>query len=206
MNKQTVLIFDFDGTIIDSEQKIFEILIRMAPNFGIKVKDSEINKLKLLPARKLIKELKVPIYKLPFIMSRLRREVSEAIINLKPIKGIPEVLKALHKRGHWMIIVTSNSEENTKLFLKNNKLDYFESIKGGGSLFGKDKELKEIINDKKLLPEKIIYVGDEARDIESARKVGIKIISVSWGFNTKGALEKQNPDWLVTKPEELLLI
>jgi phosphoglycolate phosphatase-like HAD superfamily hydrolase len=48
-----------------------------------------------------------------------------------------------------------------------------------------------------------VYVGDEVRDIEAARKSGINCISVSWGFNTKELLQKHSQT-VVSSPTELL--
>ena len=42
-----------------------------------------------------------------------------------------------------------------------------------------------------------LYIGDEVRDIDACRKTGIRIISVTWGFNSKEALCRKNPDFLV---------
>ena len=57
-----------------------------------------------------------------------------------------------------------------------------------------------------LHPSNVLYVGDEVRDIEAAKKAGIRIAAVTWGYNSKKALEAYKPDYLVTKPEELLQI
>ena len=58
----------------------------------------------------------------------------------------------------------------------------------------------------KLTPEEVIYVGDETRDIEASKTIPIKVIAVSWGFNSAEALAKQNPDFLIQKPSELLKV
>ena len=42
--------------------------------------------------------------------------------------------------------------------------------------------------------------------LRPAKKVGIKIAAVSWGFTTKEGLMKHNPDFLIDVPEELLEI
>lgn len=55
-----------------------------------------------------------------------------------------------------------------------------------------------------IRPEETIYVGDETRDIEAARKTNIEIIAVSWGYNSKQLLEKQKPDFLIDKPRQLV--
>ena len=38
-----------------------------------------------------------------------------------------------------------------------------------------------------------VYVGDESRDIEAAKAAEVKIISVTWGFNSREVLESANP-------------
>ena len=49
-----------------------------------------------------------------------------------------------------------------------------------------------------------MYVGDEARDMEAARRAGVHSVGVTWGFNNRSALEKANPEKLVDKPKDLL--
>jgi len=49
-----------------------------------------------------------------------------------------------------------------------------------------------------------VYVGDEVRDIEAARKVGIKVIVVGWGFNKTRRLKAAKPNFFVTRPSQLV--
>ena len=56
-----------------------------------------------------------------------------------------------------------------------------------------------------------MYVGDEVRDIEACRKVGVKIITVTWGWESPDAILKATPDFIAqtlkdieTGVEELL--
>jgi phosphoglycolate phosphatase-like HAD superfamily hydrolase len=55
-----------------------------------------------------------------------------------------------------------------------------------------------------LSAEEIVYVGDETRDIEASKKIHVKVIAVSWGFNSREALAKQKPEFLIHKPSELI--
>ena len=50
---------------------------------------------------------------------------------------------------------------------------------------------------------RIVYVGDETRDIEACRAAGIPVIAVSWGLNTRALLFSLSPDQIVDSPEEL---
>ena len=46
-------------------------------------------------------------------------------------------------------------------------------------------------------PEDVLVVGDTLRDIEAARKIGAKVLSVTTGGNTYDELKAAGPDWLV---------
>jgi phosphoglycolate phosphatase len=64
--------------------------------------------------------------------------------------------------------------------------------------------LTQVLKKQKIDKTEAIYVGDEIRDIEAAQKVGMKIISVTWGFNAKESLQKFHPDALADTPDEFL--
>jgi phosphoglycolate phosphatase-like HAD superfamily hydrolase len=78
-----------------------------------------------------------------------------------------------------------------------NDIDVFNYIYSSTSLFGKDKLIKHYLKAVKTTPDKVIYVGDEIRDVDSAKASNIKVISVTWGYNDKELLTKHNPDYLV---------
>ncbi|MGB7414444.1 MAG: HAD hydrolase-like protein, partial [Thermosynechococcaceae cyanobacterium] len=47
-------------------------------------------------------------------------------------------------------------------------------------------------------------IGDETRDVEAAQQVQLRTIAVSWGFNSRAVLEKQQPDIVIDHPSELV--
>jgi len=49
-------------------------------------------------------------------------------------------------------------------------------------------------------------VGDEIRDITAARKAGMDIASVAWGYNTVESLKSHKPDYLIYEPSQLIEI
>ena len=88
---------------------------------------------------------------------------------------------------------------------KNGLPDTFTFIYSG-STFGKHKVINKWLRIENINPEKVVYVGDEVRDIDAAKKTGIKVIAVGWGFNSQEALAAQNPDFLIERPQELIEI
>ncbi len=81
---------------------------------------------------------------------------------------------------------------------------YFESIVGGVGVFGKTIAIKTTIKKYKIDKNSCIYIGDEVRDIKASKKVGLPVISVTWGFNGQDILSANQPDYIAKKPADIL--
>ncbi|MBL1209444.1 HAD hydrolase-like protein [Geminocystis sp. GBBB08] len=202
---EKVLIFDFDGTLADSRLTLVKIANELADEFGYeKVTEDEMIRLSKLSSKDIFLQSPIPAYKIPFLLRRVKKELNQHIANLKPFSGIKEALINLKKQGFTHGIVTSNLENNVLDFLKNNELEcYFDFIYSANTLFGKNKVINKLIKKHQLLIDTIFYVGDETRDIEAAQKSKIKVIAVTWGFNSADVLAEYNPDFLIDKPQQL---
>lgn len=201
-----VILFDFDGTIADTYQAIAKITNQLSTEFGYKALDQEeLILIKNISSREIVKRSEISIFKLPFLVRRVRAELSKEIAELQPIKGISQVLLKLKKQGYILGIVTSNNKENVNIFLEKNQLDHlFSYIYSSTAIFGKHRVLNQVIREHNIVQSDIIYVGDETRDIRSARKSLISVVAVSWGFNAAEILQEHQPDYLVAEPSELL--
>jgi phosphoglycolate phosphatase len=201
-----VIIFDFDGTIADTVDALVSIANRLAVEFKyIKITHGELALLRHLTSREIIKYSGISFFKIPFLLKKVKGELKDKIKEFKPIPEIQDALIELRNDGHRLGIITSNSQENVTQFLKSNDLDYlFEFIYSGVTIFGKTTIINNVLRQKQLKPQEVIYVGDETRDIEASKKANIKVIAVSWGFNSVEALAKEKPDFLIHQPKELL--
>ena len=88
-------------------------------------------------------------------------------------------------------------------FLENNQLELFDFIHTTSKIWSKNRSLKTLIHDNQLKLSEVIYIGDETRDIVAAQKAGIRCVAVTWGFNSRKALEAHRPDYLIHSPQEL---
>jgi len=201
-----VIIFDFDGTLANTIDVIVDITNRLALEFGYKqTTQVELEQLKKLSSREIVKHSGISILKLPFLIRKVRAELNKEIKNISPICEITDILSELSFMGHRLGIITSNSKENIVEFLEKNDWQHlFDFIYSGTTLFGKSKVINKLIKQEDLNREQIVYIGDETRDIEAARKSNVKAIAVAWGFNSPDVLAQQNPDFLVHQPQELL--
>jgi len=198
------VIFDFDGTIANTLDSIIGIMNDLSDEFGFKkIRENDVEYLRGKRPREILKHLGISIFKLPFVVRRARREINSSIALLSPSVDLLPVLRVLKANGCQIGIVTTNIEENVRKFLHANNLDQFDFFYTAGKVFGKDKTISKILKDMKLEKSDIYFVGDEIRDIEAGKKVGVKTIAVSWGYNTRDALYKENPDYLIDSPLEL---
>ncbi|NMG19602.1 HAD-IA family hydrolase [Brasilonema bromeliae] len=203
---QKVIIFDFDGTVADTVDALVSIANRLAGEFGyIPITQEELSLLRNLSSREIIKYSGISVLKIPFLVKKVKAELKNKIKELKPISGIKEALVALNNEGYRLGIITSNSQDNVTDFIKVNDLDnLFEFIYSGVTIFGKTTIINNVLKQKQIKPQEVIYVGDETRDVEASKKANIKVIAVTWGFNSQEVLAKQNPDFLIHHPSQLL--
>lgn len=200
-----VVIFDFDGTICPSYHLFIDELNILSDSYGHrKIQDEERESLRDLSAKEVLRFLGISSWTLPFLIKKLRHNVQTHILELKPVQGMPNILRELKGQGVSMGILTSNSEENVLAWLKIHNLNLFDFIYTGNNLFGKDKHLTVITNKIPNASQiNIYYVGDEVRDIEAAHQAHLKGIAVTWGYNSQKILLAANPDYLFTEAKDL---
>ncbi|MFH0906947.1 MAG: HAD-IA family hydrolase [bacterium] len=198
MNKY--IVFDFDGTIADTYQDTLNIINDLKKD---KHKEIDFKDIKDYGVRYLIKKAGIPFWKIPKFLSIAKFELRN-ISNIKLFPDILDIFKELNKNNK-LGILSSNLEENIKAVLKSYEIeDLFEFVYTKSSIFGKHLVLKKICKKYRINPNDMIYIGDEDRDIIAAKKAKIKIIAVTWGFNSEELLKKEEPDYLVNTPKEIL--
>lgn len=202
-----LVIFDFDGTLADTLGEALEVVNGLAPRYGFTPVDHELAAtLRGLEVREALKRVGLPARKVPSLLLEIRRAMRHRLARVRPVEGIPQALDALRHHGATLGILTSNAEENVREFLERSGLaSRFLFVTGSTSLFGKARRLRALLADRSPDQRRqAIYVGDEARDIEAAQRVGIRSAAVLWGAHTRALLEKHDPDWILASPHELL--
>ena len=202
-----VIIFDFDGTLADTIDILLSITNRLSAEFGFKSATKEqLAQLSNLNSWQILQYSGISIFKFPLLIRRLKAELHSEVPHIQLFPGIKEVLLELKKRGFQLGIITSNSRENVLGALEKNGLQDTFTFIYSGSTFGKHKVINKWLRIENIHTEKVVYVGDEIRDIDAAKKTGIKVIAVGWGFNSPQALAAQNPNFLIERPQELIEI
>jgi phosphoglycolate phosphatase len=154
--------------------------------------------------KQVLKEIGVGTLKLPFVVRRVRTEMQKSLEKIRPAADIKTLFGALKEKQYNVGIVTSNSAENTRKFLKQNNIDNVDFVYSSSCLYGKDKLIKNIMGRASINPTQIYFVGDEIRDVEAAHKAHIKSVAVTWGFSDESLLRQSNPDYIIHNPMELI--
>ncbi len=199
------ILFDFDGTIVDSMGLALQILNAMAEKHHYKkVTMEDVHTLKKMPVTERFKKIGLPLYKLPGMSVECMAMYRHRIHVLNPFDGIRELALFLKKDGYGLSVLSSNSVENIAEFLKRNDLEIFDHIFSSNNLFGKDKSIKRFIGQFGLRTDELVYVGDELRDIEACKKTAVKVVAVTWGFDPLSLLKSGGPDYIANTPEDIV--
>jgi phosphoglycolate phosphatase len=189
-------IFDFDGTIADTWDSYVKIIAKEFPGLKVEnVSPEEMVRMRGVSILELIKEFQIPMWKFLWMAFKVERSLFKSIDTVKAFEGMPELLNDLKEEGYSLFILTSNTLGNVNRFFEANNISAFAKIYNIRGLIGKDKKLLKIIKENNLNKSSVIYIGDEIRDIEASRKIGIKSVAVGWGFNSEDALRKSDPDF-----------
>jgi len=200
------LIFDFDGTIADTLDMMIDLYNeRLAREFRCKFFDkSQKETFRQIPAAEFLRTYGIRYYKLPFMAVRARFLLKRYVEQMQPFPGILEWIRQVAQENVFLGIATSNSSKNVRRFLQKNQIsDSFQCIYGGRNVFGKHRTLQKLMREHQLDPAMTIYVGDEVRDIEAARRVGFRVAAVSWGFQHLSLLQQHRPDFLIENVTDL---
>jgi phosphoglycolate phosphatase len=205
MGNRNLAIFDFDGTIADSAAWFGNALNEVARHNGFREVSAEQREmLRSRSAREIFAYLQIPSWKLPSIVRQLRAIAARDVEQINIFPWVPEVFDALRSRGISIAIVSSNTKANIRRVLGTEVATMVEQFGTGAPLFGKAAKINAVIKRCASSPALTTSVGDEVRDIEAARALGISSLAVTWGYATAPALEAARPTRLVHAPAELL--
>lgn len=210
--KQKAVIFDLDGTLIDSLENI------------------------AICMNQVLKELKLPFHEIEdykyfvgggisiLVDNALKKDISqktkdEVTARFKivydqklhkttlPYDGIYELLAGLEKKDYKIGILSNKPHEFTIQYINNLFSKYkIEEIHGQKEEIPKKPNPIAAINIAKKFEipcEEIYFVGDTMVDMQTAKNAGMIAVGVLWGFRDEKELRDNGADFIVSSPKEL---
>ena len=204
MPRYRLAIFDFDGTLANSLPWFRASLQDMIARFDLApVRDDEIDGLRMMTARQIMARLNVPMWRLPAIVSDMRKRKLAAASEISLFAGIPAMLTHLQRQGIKTAIVSSDSEASVRQVLgpTTSLITRFDC---GAALFGKHWKFRRVARRLGTEPADTICIGDEIRDIEAAKAADMDSGAVAWGYALPSALQAARPTHLFNSIEEMM--
>ncbi len=199
------IIFDFDGTLVDSLELVFKCVNRLASKYRFEpIAISAETRSKSISD--IIKQdLKLKGVRLLAFVRDVKRLLRQEMTKVRFHPGMIDAWQKLSQTKQLFILTTNSQEIVRHLFTKYG-LSLPQHIQADSAVFGKDQVLEKLITKYHLRKEQTVYVGDEVRDAEACRKINLRIIAVAWGYDNKTALAKSKPDFLVDTPKQMMEI
>ena len=203
--KYRLVIFDFDGTLADSYPWFLQVFSELASRYHLPpVETAAIEKLRALEISQILKEYKIPFWKLILIGNHLKRMMSRQIDQISLVDGMQTVIDSLAEGEIRMAVVTSNAEANVRAVLGPQNMAHFDYIESGVSMFGKKSKFQKILRKSGIPASQTLCIGDEVRDLKSSREARIPFGAVDWGYTALATLLGHSPDEVFNHPIQIL--
>lgn len=197
------VIFDFDGTIADSLLGVLAVYER-AHKRNVPFTTEDVKGFRNKSLYTIARELKIPIYKLVWLVLFGRKAFREHIDKVQVYDGLGELIKRLHEQKVRVYVLSLNRPDSIHDFLRAHKLDtYVRAVYGKAFVLNKAPKLRMMMQQEGLQKKDVCYVGDQTIDVDSARRAGIMSIAVSWGYAAKEKLVRHRPDHIVDDAGQL---
>lgn len=212
--KKTSLIFDLDGTLLDTIGDLTDSTNYALEKFGFPQRTTEEvrsfvgNGLKMLIFRAL--PAGTDDATIEAVLRQMKMHYTENYHNKTvPYSGIPELLTRLHEDGYPMAIV-SNKADSVVSLLRTLYFDGLISVAVGETEQISRKPAPDMVWEglRRLGTQRdsAVYIGDSEVDIRTADNAGLPCLSVSWGFRTAQQLQAAGARQIVHSPQELYTV
>lgn len=204
-----LLVFDWDGTLVDSAQAIVESLQGACTDLGFEPPTDE-------RARHIIGlGLKDALrYAIPHVPEAEHRRVVERYrshflardAHMQLFPGVTDGLAALQSRGYLLAIATGKSRRGLERALDQVGVRrFFVASRCADEGFSKPHPgmLQAVMEELVVRPEDTLMIGDTTHDLDMATSAGVSALAVAYGAHPKSQLLAARPHACVDTPGEL---
>lgn len=210
MRKYDTIIWDLDGTLLDTLDDLMNAVNYSCEKLGYKTHSHEEIRTFVGNGVKRLMELSIPDgssnprYDLSYDYFNEFYKV-HSLDNTRPYDGVTDVIKQLRDKGVKQAIVSNKIDYavktlNDNFFQVDIALGVTDDLprKPAPDMVWKAMELLHAD------PETTVYIGDSEVDLKTAENSKLDCISVLWGFRKKHEMEPFSPMCMVETPDEIL--
>ena len=211
MRDYQLLIFDWDGTLVDSIGRIVASLRQAADACGLpQLSDERLKGIIGLGMVEAITDL-YPDLREAALVERFRRAYSEHYLLLENqpsalFPGVQEALDSFRSQGYRLAVATGKSRHGLHKVLEGrNWLDYFDVTRCADETASKPDPLMlhEILAHCRMRPEQALMVGDSLFDLQMAHRADMHSVAVGHGAQPLALLQGESPNLAINHFDEL---
>lgn len=209
-----LIIFDLDGTLIDTRKDIADACNHALKQCGYPVR--EIEEYNMLVGRGIynlfrsaLPEGKADETTVSRMAEHFIPYYNEHMCDYtRPYAGIIEMLDRLNGKGVRFAVASNKYQEGTERLVRK-FFDRYGFVKILGQRTGMPIKPDPLIVEEAMEAvagitlEEVVYCGDSDIDMQTGRNAGVKTIGVTWGFRTREELEAYSPWALIDRPQEI---
>lgn len=208
----THVIFDLDGTLLNTIDDLADAGNYMCRQYGFP--EHSVDQYKKMVGnglRKLVER---------FVPEGTSQETQEAIFaafkayydqhkedKTAPYAGMPELVQELRNREISVAVLTNKADKMAAAVVNSYYPNLFPVVQGAveGKPVKPDPTMLYVLMEKiGAKRESTLFVGDSNVDMQTAKNGSLTSCGVLWGFRTREELEREQADYLVETPQELL--
>ena len=190
-----LIIFDFDGVLVDTLLPIYEINAEINEDLTME-EFKDFFKGNVFQAFRKDKTAKK---RHPDFDNQYKSKTRE----LKISKELKETVKELASRYTLAIVSSTSTSLIEDILERDGVRSHFSDVYGGDMHENKATKNRILLDKYKVDPEEAVYITDTVGDIKEAREAGIKSIAVTWGFHDDEMLRQGDPANMISTPAEL---
>ena len=203
-----LIIFDYDGVIVDSLDTNLKIAALACQKIGCPVhpSQSEIERLENIAFDDLGRQIGVPENKIPKFTEIIFDSLAQNAIAPPIFQGMKEVIQKLKRKSH-IAIITTNVKTAVNQVLETGGLCHdIDLVMGAEQNGSKSEKICQAMASFNVRSSFTYMIGDAVSDIREAHKAGVNSIAVNWGYHPKDKLLQSSPGHIVNAPEDIMAI
>ncbi len=194
-----LIIFDWDGTLVDSVSTIVDCIQAACMELGLAVPSREaashIIGLGLQDAlTQLLPELATEQH--PRLVEAYRRHYLSRDTQIPLFPGAADLIADLHARGHLLAVATGKARRGLERAFRHSGLGrFFHASRTADETFSKPHPamIEELLDELEVAPERALMVGDTSHDLLMARNAGVAALAAGYGAHPAASLHDYAP-------------
>ena len=212
--KYQAVVFDLDGTLVDTLRDIGESANFMLGQLGLPTHPIEAYRQKVGDGVVKLVERALPADRADLLETALEIHRGyfrdHLIVHSRPYAGILEMLEELKQLSIPLAVLSNKPDSLTREicrhFFGTNTFDLVMGHREEMPLKPDPASARSLALEIGIDPAHIAYVGDTSVDMQTANRAGMFAVGVTWGFRDRRELENYGSDVVIDRPEELSVL